>query len=207
MKRIIFKLGLPFCFFLICLYYPKETTYRWEHNAFAASGGALTIINLCPSCSSMQVVITIPATQQTSSYEVEIILGDYPRGDHFSIPHEGIYLFNAYCLSGITHDWYRSLFLDPDEYGYEVPFYCSSTTTSSIPSGSCPSETIYGSDSYEVELLRSIRDNVLSKTQEGQELIKLYYQWSPFIVRAMEADDDFREDIKEMVDGMLSVIE
>jgi hypothetical protein len=70
----------------------------------------------------------------------------------------------------------------------------------------CPSETIYGTDSTETKLLRSIRDNVLSKSQEGQELIKLYYQWSPFIVRAMETDKEFKQEIKDMIDEVLSVI-
>ena len=72
--------------------------------------------------------------------------------------------------------------------------------------GICPVEIIYGSDSKETELLRSIRDTLLSKSQEGRELIKLYYQWSPLVVRAMEADEDFKEDIKEMLDEILSLI-
>ena len=71
----------------------------------------------------------------------------------------------------------------------------------------CPVEAIYGSDSTETELLRSIRDNILSKTQEGRELIKMYYQWSPVIVRAMEVDEELKEDIKEMVEGILGVVE
>jgi pimeloyl-ACP methyl ester carboxylesterase len=66
--------------------------------------------------------------------------------------------------------------------------------------------TIYGEYSAETELLRSLRDNVLSKTFEGQELIKLYYQWSPAIVRAMEADEEFKQAVKELIDGVLSLI-
>jgi hypothetical protein len=82
-----------------------------------------------------------------------------------------------------------------------------STTTSSKSLLPCLLEEIYGEHSQETELLRSIRDNVLSKTQEGRELIKLYYQWSPVIVRAMEADDEFKKDVREMVDGVLGMIE
>jgi hypothetical protein len=67
----------------------------------------------------------------------------------------------------------------------------------------CPSETIYGEHSAETQLLRSLRDKVLSKTHTGKELIKLYYQWSPVIVRAMEADGNFKENVKEVIDGML----
>jgi hypothetical protein len=41
----------------------------------------------------------------------------------------------------------------------------------------------------------------------GNKLIKLYYQWSPVIVQAIEADEDFKEDVKEMVDGFLGMVE
>ena len=51
------------------------------------------------------------------------------------------------------------------------------------------------------------RDKVLSKTQEGQELIKLYYQWSPVIVKAMEADEEFKQEVKDIVDEVLEMIE
>ena len=71
----------------------------------------------------------------------------------------------------------------------------------------CVSEKLYGGYSKEVEFLRYIRDNILNKTPEGRELIKLYYQLSPVIVRAMEEDEEFKEDVKEMLDGVLIVIE
>ena len=63
-----------------------------------------------------------------------------------------------------------------------------------------------GEDSEEVMLLRGFRNNVLSKTPEGQELIRLYYQWSPTIVRAMKEDDEFKEEVKDMIDGILLLI-
>ena len=66
---------------------------------------------------------------------------------------------------------------------------------------------IYGEDSEEVALLRYLRDNVLSKTPVGQELIRLYYEWSPSIVKAMENDDEFTEEMKKMIDGGLELIE
>ena len=70
----------------------------------------------------------------------------------------------------------------------------------------CPSVQLYGEQSKEVKALRNFRDSVLSTTPEGQELIKLYYEWSPAIVRAMEEDEEFREDVKEMIDGVLIMI-
>ena len=71
----------------------------------------------------------------------------------------------------------------------------------------CAAESIYGEQSEETELLRYFRDNILNQTPEGQELIKLYYQWSPAIVKAMEGDEEFKEEIKEMIDEILNEME
>jgi len=38
---------------------------------------------------------------------------------------------------------------------------------------------------------------VLSTTTEGQEIIKLYYEWSPAIVTVMEEDEEFKEEVKK----------
>ena len=70
----------------------------------------------------------------------------------------------------------------------------------------CPSFALYGEDSEEVELLRDYRDEVLSQTPVGQGIIKLYYQLSPAIVKAMEKDEEFREELKEMIDGVLGLV-
>lgn len=47
---------------------------------------------------------------------------------------------------------------------------------------------------------------MLSKTPPGQELNKLYYEWSPAIVKAMVEDDTFKKEVKEMIDGILPLI-
>jgi len=70
----------------------------------------------------------------------------------------------------------------------------------------CAIERIYGGNSRETEHLRCFRDNILSKTPEGRELINLYYQWSPVIVKAMEGDEKFKEEVKEMIGGVLTLI-
>ena len=79
------------------------------------------------------------------------------------------------------------------------------TTTTTV--SDCPSKEIYGEGSQEVTLLRTFRDNLLSQTPEGQELIKLYYQWSPAIVKTLETDEVLKEELKAMVDQLLPLIE
>ena len=46
----------------------------------------------------------------------------------------------------------------------------------------------------------------MSKTPEGHEIIKLYYQWSPVVIKAIEKDEEFREEVKELIDGVLGLI-
>ncbi len=79
----------------------------------------------------------------------------------------------------------------------------NTTTTDGEP---CPSELIYGEHSEEAELLRYVRDTILSHTPEGREIIRLYYQWSPVIVKAMEGDEKLKEEAKEVLDGVLEMI-
>ena len=70
----------------------------------------------------------------------------------------------------------------------------------------CPLQQIYGENSEEVAALRSFRDNVLSQTPEGREIVKLYYQWGPLIIQEMENDEKFKEEVKEVIDGVLMLI-
>ena len=82
----------------------------------------------------------------------------------------------------------------------------TTSTTTTDTTTICLSESIYGDDSEETELLRNFRDTILSSTPEGEEIIRLYYQWSPAIVKAMEEDEEFKEEMKEMIDGVLPLI-
>jgi len=84
----------------------------------------------------------------------------------------------------------------------------STTTTanSTTTITTCPLKEIFGQHSEETELLRYSRDQVLSKTPEGREIIRLYYLWSPLIARVMEVDEEFKEGLKKVIDGMLLLI-
>lgn len=99
--------------------------------------------------------------------------------------------------SGTTYD----LSIAPNVFTIE-----QGTTTTTTSDYSCLSETIYGEDSDEVKLLRYFRSTVLTKTQEGRELIDLYCQWSPAIVNAMEADEEFKQQVKDIMDLILTMI-
>ena len=71
----------------------------------------------------------------------------------------------------------------------------------------CSVEQVYGEYSVEAELLRDFRDTVLSPTPLGQEIAKLYYEWSPALVKAMADNEIFKEEVKKMIDAILPLIE
>ena len=70
----------------------------------------------------------------------------------------------------------------------------------------CTSELIYGEHSEQTELLRHLRDDVLSKTPEGQEIIRLYYELSPAIVKVMKKDEGFMKEVEEMMERILELV-
>ena len=80
------------------------------------------------------------------------------------------------------------------------------TTTTTARSGPCAAEAIYGENSEETELLRQYRDNVLSKTPEGQEFIKTYYKLSPTATMLLKQRPLLKDRVKALLDGMLSRI-
>ncbi|MEE9505122.1 MAG: CFI-box-CTERM domain-containing protein [Thermodesulfobacteriota bacterium] len=78
-------------------------------------------------------------------------------------------------------------------------------TTTTDQTG-CPIQKIYGEYAEEVKLLRDIRDTILDKSPEGKELIKLYYQLGPAVVMMMEDNEELKETVKEMIDGVMGLI-
>jgi hypothetical protein len=67
----------------------------------------------------------------------------------------------------------------------------------------CAAEAIYGENSEQTELLREYRDNVLSKTPEGQEIIKTYYQYSPTVTELLERRPLLKDKARMIIDSML----
>jgi hypothetical protein len=94
----------------------------------------------------------------------------------------------------------------------------SLTTSTSIPSGTtsaltttfippfCLIEQLYGEHAQETDLLRYVRDNILSTTGEGRELIRLYYQWSHILAETLQEDETFREEVKAFIDELIFLI-
>ena len=70
----------------------------------------------------------------------------------------------------------------------------------------CPMTVALGKDFNGLKTLRKFRDEVLSATPEGQEIIRLYYQLSTAVGKIMLEDEAFKEDVKEMIEGILPLV-
>ena len=65
---------------------------------------------------------------------------------------------------------------------------------------------LFGNNSEETEMLRYLRDDILSKTPEGQEITKVYYQWNAAFARAMVDGESFKEEVKGVLDWLVLMI-
>ena len=81
--------------------------------------------------------------------------------------------------------------------------------TEAIQESGCPVTVALGGDARknDLNILRNFRDEVLSKTRVGQDIIRLYYEWSPAIVKVIKEDEEFKEQVKEMIDAIVMLIE
>lgn len=66
---------------------------------------------------------------------------------------------------------------------------------------------LYGEGSEEAKALREFRDNVLRKVPAGREIIALYYELSPIITVTLENDEQLKQEVQKVVDGILLLIE
>ncbi len=88
------------------------------------------------------------------------------------------------------------------EEGFLSPYRNNIVKLKPLPE-TCPLELIYGEDSPEVALLKRFRDAVLTKTDEGRQLIKLYYEWSPLISERLIQSSAFENELKTTIDENL----
>lgn len=70
----------------------------------------------------------------------------------------------------------------------------------------CILDIFFGPDNPKLYILKAFRDEVLSKTPEGRELIELYYAWSPFLIEATQQDEQLKKEIKEMIEMIFPVM-
>lgn len=180
----------------------------------------LRVYNHCKPCSSIDVLLY---NYNNNVLERDGTIGGYEESLEWDGLAGGYYYIEGVCTQATEiYNMRTYVSLADWHYSKDVSLECSdivttstSSTSSSIANtstttttsgGLCSSELIYGRDSEEAERLIHFRDNVLNQTPKGKELIRLYYQWSPVIVKAMEKDEEFKEEVKHIFDNLLELV-
>jgi len=70
---------------------------------------------------------------------------------------------------------------------------------------SCLMETVV-KDQDILSMLRTFRDEVLSTSPGGREIIELYYYLSPTVVTMVKQDETFKEVVREMLEAILPLV-
>lgn len=175
--------------------YPDTTTTTTISTTITTT----TIIIITSTTTSSQITTTtIPITYNISGNiegDIKANLSIKLAGTAFNYVttnQDGYYTF-----SGLASGYYI-ITPENDDCEFNPPNYVIQNLSSNlidmdfvstqIKTNPCIAEAIYGEDSEEIKLLRLLRDNFLRRTPEGREIIKLYYQWSPVVVKSIEQD-------------------
>lgn len=177
----------------------SSTAYDSDGNFLSTSTGDLT--------SSIESVedVSIPAGNFEDCLKISSLVSTQTTdGSTFSRDHTIWYARNVGVVKASSIDNFYS----PAEGETSVTMMSElmKATVNGIHYGQCPAVFALGEDSNDLKTLRKFRDEVLSETPTGQGIIKLYYELSPAIVKAMEKDEGFKKELKEMIDGILPLI-
>jgi len=76
-----------------------------------------------------------------------------------------------------------------------------------LSNGPCAASLMFGNYSYEANLLRAFRDQVLAQTGKGKDLSNLYYQHTGELVVIIFGDSALYRDVMEVTGQMIPAIE
>ncbi len=80
-------------------------------------------------------------------------------------------------------------------------------TGSCTLSADCPASSLLGGNDQQLEILRRFRDNVLTQSETGRMLIKLYYDYGQQLIPVLEANPALKEQGREILIKTLPLIE
>ncbi len=83
------------------------------------------------------------------------------------------------AASGILCDIWgssRENIIAVGEGGAILRYQGNATTTTTVPSGGCPAQTVMGDRGQDLNTLRGLRTELFAKTSEGRQYTALYYQ-------------------------------
>ncbi len=70
----------------------------------------------------------------------------------------------------------------------------------------CAAQVALNNDSRSLNTLRAFRDQTLNKTRCGQKAVKLFYEYSPALVKAMEENTMLQASVRALLTACVTVI-
>ncbi len=185
-------------------------SYQWSSSYSEYSIDAGTLINTGTVSATFSIESVEDVTVPVGTFEdcLKISMSDtYQSSDGGTI---GMYhtAWFAHNFRDIKHDvTVKMSSLGEENIDFTMTMELIRATVDGVDYG-CLATSALGGDSRDNDLniLRKFRDKVLSNTPEGQEIIRLYYEWNPAIVKAMEEDEAFKKKVKALIDGILLLI-
>jgi len=83
------------------------------------------------------------------------------------------------------------------------PFKTSSSSTTCFLTTACVAAKNLPDDCYELETLRSFRDSYVKELENGEEIIKEYYNIAPKIIEAIEAEGNSTAIFNQLYDKLV----
>ncbi|RST58825.1 peptidase S8 [Siminovitchia terrae] len=89
-------------------------------------------------------------------------------------------------------------FEEPQGADYQIGYEGETISPADMPEEACPVELSVNKRASGMEILkelRTVRDELLSKTEKGQQLTSLYYKMAPFLVTKMAVDKKIKDQV------------
>ena len=87
-------------------------------------------------------------------------------------------------------------------------WYYKSEGTCTVEEVECPIDFMLGEEDELLDILRQFRDEVLSKSEKGEKLIKAYYNYGDVLIKAFEANPAIevfaREILEKTIERLLT---
>lgn len=180
--------------------------------------GATSLWSICPYKIEFKVAAldifddfflcgcSIVLVQNGNQYECSDFSHSYYGGSDFD-GCDYIDQFDGTITNRITEWTDKFDIFSPFRIYYDTQYIDVEGSPPAPPEKPCLATSLYGENSSEVKLLKIFRDNVLSKTSKGREIIKLYYELSPLITKILQNNAGFKKDTKIIFDKLLTIIE
>ena len=118
------------------------------------------------------------------------------------------------CLDSGTENALYGIWGNPEagvfaagENGTILRYQGNATTTTTVPAGGCPAQTVMGDRGQDLNTLRGLRTELFAKTSEGRQYTALYYQHAVEMSAIFAHNAQLKEQARMLMRGILPAIE